>query len=85
VLAGGGGGVGRCEGAVNDVLKINCSKGISWKPQTSSPQLCKSLASLKTFCYLLEPFAGPGVRRQNFSKRIAEPTQSANLHVTWEL
>jgi len=55
-----------CGGAVNDVLKINCSKGISWKPRTSSPQLCKSLASLKTFCYLLEPFAGPGVRQQNF-------------------
>lgn len=57
-----------CEGAVNDVLKINCSKGISWKPQTSSPQLCKSLASLKTFCYLLEPFAGPGVGPQNFQQ-----------------
>jgi hypothetical protein len=55
-----------CGGAVNDVLKINCSKGISWKPRTSSPQLCKSLASLKTFCYLLEPFAGPGMRQPNF-------------------
>jgi hypothetical protein len=72
-------------GAVNDVLKINCSKGISWKPRTSSPQLCKSLASLKTFCYLLEPFAGPGVRQQNFRQANGCAFQSANLHVTWEL
>jgi hypothetical protein len=69
--------VGGGEGAVNDVLKINCSKGISWKPQTSSPQLCKSLASLQALSYLLESFAGPGVRRREMAVR----SQSLNLHV----